>query len=761
MPGNILQLIVDKHPDVFDYVTIEFTKRNSNAVKLDHSRLLRMYENPWLDSKQKKFIGVQLTGMFGKFKDTKSGIVVLHDKHEALMLQQIYGGRIIPQVPRPRVLVCNGQQEEEQDRHYLKQGQEVYWLITNDVKLLANGFLTLRLQVLARARWIEHLKYLEIMERGDRPIAIHTDNIFYQSSQEQRLVIPDGDAVENFGKFKVMKLTNAMPSKPIVDRTGLDYNVYDRQQRRKIYPIRELRESIKEPRKLKFISLSNEKDWNHEDEEVRRGYIKEAIDYIQDNSVKRLILSASVPGGGKSYLSMQILLHHHKQGMRSLVVASTNRRVIGLRKELKGMGMEDIPCKTIHSVLKFTFKKGVLAQVKEGINPFKDVDVLIVDEIFAIDISLLDKLWRYIRKNPNLTVIANGDVHQSRVTTNLSCIEDSERDEYYLRCVQSEFSHGINLLVNKRMDPESTKVLKELKAQFRDDDRKRWAMRKAIETAEEAGDEEAVKQAAIVFRAWLDALEYPALREVEVGPELIARHFDENNEFRGVCPCYTHALGNRVGDYFMQHYMKVNSGVRFVCVNGFYFYKGQIVRCLQRVNALKGMTIFPGMEYKVTKIEKSVFMMKCKDKKERPAVKIHLRCIADKTDKYVLNWRLDKPVPFSYNFWATCHSIQGDTFERGTPVTCFGFNHGRCSANDKLVAVSRTRSMEDVAYCRAFAGDIELTDTISTEDMLRRIHGYQVQDEIAERLHWPPAYITEDWIRRQLVKQDHACYACG
>jgi hypothetical protein len=66
-----------------------------------------------------------------------------------------------------------------------------------------------------------------------------------------------------------------------------------------------------------------------------------------------------------------------------------------------------------------------------------------------------------------------------------------------------------------------------------------------------------------------------------------------------------------------------------------------------------------------------------------------------------------------------------------------------------------------VAYCRAFAGDIELADTISTEDMLHRIHGYQVQDDIAKRNHLPTAYITEDWIRRQLVKQDHACYACG
>ena len=79
-------------------------------------------------------------------------------------------------------------------------------------------------------------------------------------------------------------------------------------------------------------------------------------------------------------------------------------------------------------------------------------NVIIFDEIYKNDLSMLTKIKRYSENNPDKLIYATGDTSQNKPVNMLS--SEIEHKIYAYHCVSIIFQNQINLSFNKRLKTE-------------------------------------------------------------------------------------------------------------------------------------------------------------------------------------------------------------------------------------------------------------------------------------------------------------------
>lgn len=479
-------------------------------------------------------------------------------------------------------------------------------------------------------------------------------------------------------------------------------------------------ENLKKKSDLDLSRIESESEWKSNPTK----YEQEIIDLL-NNAGKRVIIQADCAGGGKTYAGMLHLTMKQKEGKKVLAVAPTNKRVKDLKEKIG-----DANAMTLHKLLKM----GVGKENEDKKSNDKsrsilpDIDVLLIDEIYAFPVKLLGKIKsQIVDKYPNMQIIATGDVHQSRVAD----IHNCDVDAYYSQVVASMFPSGILLQLNKRM----------------------------------ASKEDSDK-IALIKNAVMEGKSIPFIKKFNAISHLLERHIQEDGTFTGVALCYHHdtkfAVSQLIHAAIVSH--QANKDNEYVDVEGFKLCVG-----MEMVNRIwtkaRGKVMNVNDNFRITRIYDYIKSVENDDDDLIDEITQKAVEMIDETTGELFVVKQEHLCHFEYPYCWTIHSSQGDTYEN-CPISCFDFDAYWINKNDKYTAMSRTNRVECVEI---YDGDSFKLDPRGPkvrealphqqlkETIERRILSHKHADNKAQREFDDETYINVEWVMEKLGSQNMKC----
>ena len=159
------------------------------------------------------------------------------------------------------------------------------------------------------------------------------------------------------------------------------------------------------------------------------------VDEIADNLIKykHVMIRADVPGAGKSYAAKRLRYRGYNEE-KIVVVCPTN----ALAQDNENMG------RTTNGF----FGLSTIDEEKiQKMNP-DDLDIIILDEIYMLNIRKLVKIKQLCEAYPDKIIIATGDTSQLEPINEFS--NNKEYKTYSNHCIDSIFPYNILLHENKR-----------------------------------------------------------------------------------------------------------------------------------------------------------------------------------------------------------------------------------------------------------------------------------------------------------------------
>jgi hypothetical protein len=656
-----------------------------------------------LSEKQRKFIFNATLGTMEKIQNKKKKIVLIKDFNEALIYARRYDAKMYP-------FVLEGDKTliSDYNNHPLltQRTSSLYTVSKEEKKELINGMYPCKLYVYSLMRYKLYLMYKKVIDIGGVPTAIHTDCVFFHSDNEVKENKIDTKIFKNIGKYKwrMMGPSDIPPKSKFIDKTVKKS---------------ELINNILSSHLSVLQTIDNEKFWKTEP----MLYESEAFEKLDQN--KYNLIEGSQAGTGKTHLSKAYLKHCMLiDDSNCIAIAPSNKRVIELRKSLG----ED-KAMTLHQLLQMRLDgEEVISNKsfsKKSILP--SIDLLFIDEIYAFDVSSLSNIKSKIMDRfPNMRVIAAGDAVQSRV----SDVKVDNVDDYYRTVVNSMFSTGISLSINKRMDSE----------------------------VEQQKIEEIKK---VIFHSKSD-VPIPHIGTFDKMTDLYNRHFNVDGEFTGKVVTYHVDTGDVVGKLIHCEYMKQNRKTQFTKVNGMYLYSGQeLVNRDHRV--VNGKTLYVNYSYVVEEVETSLIEKRGQDKFGKngrgniewvESQVVHMTCPFTHEKFFIPAKSIES---FRYSYCNTIHSSQGDTYD-SVPLSLFDFDSFWIKSNDKYTAISRTNKTELVQIYTGQSMKIDMSKL--KEKITRRIDSHKSVDLKANRPFTEEEYITVDWVLNKFNSTNFTCPHC-
>jgi len=400
------------------------------------------------------------------------------------------------------------------------------------------------------------------------------------------------------------------------------------------------------------------------------------------------------------------------QNKKVLAVGPTNKRA----KELREM-LGDENAMTLHKLLKMRIKNGVSVDSNtRRTNPLEGVDVVIIDEIFALPVKMLGKIKsNIIDKFPNLQVIATGDPFQSRVSD--VCVQDI--DGYYKNVVATMFSYGILLQINKRMATQKD--------------------------CDELTD---------IKRALKDGkTDIPHVKNIKQVKEIIERHITEG-KFTGQILCYykdtSKYVSNLIQDAIRKHPKNQHKNWRYI--EGMQLCEGQ--ELINRVWwKAQGKVININDSFVVSRIYDYVELEENENGESIEIPQVGIEIVDDLTGTLYMV-KQSHVKNFAYPYCVTIHSSQGDTYS-DCPITLMDFDAYWITANDKYVALSRSNRIDNI---RIYAGpSLRISDKKIKAIVSSRISGHRVADSRSGRGFEEEDYVDVDWVFATLNLQKMKC----
>lgn len=679
------------------YFTIIAEMRVSNLSDNKCTPVAEEIYSSILSEKQKKFIFNATLGTMEKSQNKKKKIVLVKDYNEALIYARKYQAKMFP-------FVLDGEKTIISDNtdHPLFTKANLYTVTAEVKKRLVNGMYPCKLYVYSIMRYKLYQMYKKIESIGGTPTAIHTDCIFFNSTSEVKENKIDSSLFKNIGKLKWRVIGKTqVPKTKFTDRSKKMSDLIDK---------------ISLPEVSFLQTIDNEKYWKSDP----TLYENEAFEKLDSN--KHNLIQGSQAGTGKTYLSTSYLKHRSLvDDAKYIAIAPSNKRVIELRSTL---GEEN--AMTLHQLLQLRLDgEDVVSSTMTKKSLLPHIDILFIDEIYAFDVKSLSFIkTKIMDKFPNMRVIAAGDAVQSRV----SDVNVENVDDYYRTVVNSIFTTGISLSINKRMDnPEEQQKIEEIK--------------KAIFDGEKS---------------------IPHVQTFDKMEDLYTRHFTREGVFSGKVVTYHLDTGDVVGKMVHNEFMKRNKKTHFDKVNGMYLYKGQeLINRDHRV--VHGKTLYVNYSYIVEEVETSLIEKRGKDRNGKSgrgniewveSLVVHMRCPVSNEKFFIPAKSIES---FRYNYCVTIHSSQGDTY-KDVPLSIFDFDSFWIKNNDKYTAISRTNM---TSLVHIYTGQSMKIDRNKLKEKIeKRIQSHKGVDVKANRPFNDEEYITVDWVLAKFDVTNFTCPHC-
>ena len=150
---------------------------------------------------------------------------------------------------------------------------------------------------------------------------------------------------------------------------------------------------------VKRYELEHEKKYNHRDKKIRKLYLEEIKNIINLHNL--ILIIAKHAGDGKSYAATHFL----DDILQYLITTPFNKLAINFKKK----GYNAI---TFNKLLGINIDNDDANASKNKYKISDEIKIVIIDEIFLMDIKKLSKLNKFILNNPNMKFIATGDIFQ-------------------------------------------------------------------------------------------------------------------------------------------------------------------------------------------------------------------------------------------------------------------------------------------------------------------------------------------------------------
>ncbi|MDR3570677.1 MAG: AAA family ATPase [Candidatus Pacebacteria bacterium] len=685
-------------------MVVSSTKQNKSP-----DLVKEIFDDRIMSEKQKKFIIVSTLGTIEKAVNRKKKVILMEDYDEALTYSRRYKTKMYDfQILPPPALVI--QLDSEKNNPLIKQkasSNDVYVIQKEEEKKLIRGMYPVKLAIYSIMRYELFLMYKHVVDLGLTPTAVKTDCIYYHQPDDIMLMPDtyDSSSFTNIGKyrFRDIKESDRVPINTFKDRTP-DH--------------RELLDQIQEKQSVNMIAFDNEIYWETDVDK----YHQEAFEII--DSQKRTLILGEQAGAGKTTLACNYILS--QQDSISVGCALTNKRVIALRKDVG-----DDNAFTLHQLLNLRVEGGhVVKNAQKCENRLANVEILLIDEIYCFSTSDLTLIEREIfDKYPDLKIIATGDAIQSRFS-DTNNITDSDTAAYYKDVIDSMFTTGITLKINKRVnDPVQQKKLEEIKSHLFSTKNK-------------------------------DPI--PHLKTFTEIEHAVARHVVDG-EFVGHAVCYHVHTVDTVNKLIHTEFIKQNPQLEITNVNGYLLYSGQ--ELINRVaRTIAGKRLYTNYSYIVQGIETNLIDARRLDKNGKVGrgkpIKVKSQIVTMKCE--LTNDEFFIPAKsvesFQYRYASTILSSQGDTYG-DSPLTLFDFNAYMCKPCDKYTAISRTNNLE---WVEIYMGQsIRIDSTKLKETIRKRIASHKIEDEKKGRDYEEEDYVSVDWAMNRFYSSNMTYPHCN
>ena len=406
-----------------DKVEIIYYKVPSNVYKVNYKKLveelwsLKLDEDEEKDKLKKKMIACINIGLLEKSSNTAKKSIAFSKMVDAFYYQEKYGGsiNIISEIQEDRSIdgyttVYDSDEEEEVEVYNSGiVGEEKHYVLNiSDTKKLMNGYKFIKELILQHHNFDMNEAYEQLIGNDVEVYSVKTD----------AFVIDKGNLCK---ARKLLKFGGEIGEWRYSDKFKFPHKAFNKQ----------------------CSILCGITEYENECGVVKDEWNTDEIidEHILNN--KRLMIRASLPGSGKSY----ICKHLQNRGYKVLFVVPTNN----LKQEC---GVEAMKINKFFGI----------SYGDERLEKFdcSDYDVIVFDEIYFHNVGKWALIWNYCKNNPDKIVLATGDTKQLKNPETVSNTISFEK--YADHCIDLIFKNNIMLYECKRLKTEEDRnKLKEIK----------------------------------------------------------------------------------------------------------------------------------------------------------------------------------------------------------------------------------------------------------------------------------------------------------
>lgn len=188
-----------------------------------------------------------------------------------------------------------------------------------------------------------------------------------------------------------------------------------------------------------------------------------------ENIVNKTIILGDAPGCGKSTLCLNYAIQSKKN---YIIVTPYNKTINDINSNIKILSnnkSKNFEVMTFHNFFGMDIYQKVINKNKDV--KYKDVELVIFEEIYTMHSILLINIYKFMLKYPNIMIIANGDLYQLEPV--MEILKNKKRQEL----INYLFPNQVTLKISKRFkDDKRVKAIKNLMKKFSDTNEEKAAI---------------------------------------------------------------------------------------------------------------------------------------------------------------------------------------------------------------------------------------------------------------------------------------------
>lgn len=192
-----------------------------------------------------------------------------------------------------------------------------------------------------------------------------------------------------------------------------------------------------------------------EELEVSAGAIRRHMDkFFRMDTIRCFLIRAVFPGAGKSMLCKNFIARHRKikKAPKDGVDYPTALFLCPGKAMVERLRREGWRADTLCRFFGFNFQNTAVASYSD--KQIRELQIVVLEEIYMYSVDERQAVYRFMRRYPDIMVVANGDPLQLPPIEGPMLISGADRDVYQADNITAMFPQALSLKINRSMkDP--------------------------------------------------------------------------------------------------------------------------------------------------------------------------------------------------------------------------------------------------------------------------------------------------------------------